>query len=1039
MAKRDPVGMIRRRSDGGVWQKSAADDQEWIQLEAGSGPGGQSGGPVAGGAGGDEGDVIAGPPGAAWSKLAQDLQLDGHVPEDVVHPVHVTHDLDGDTDSKPVLSWVDSAGAPRNSYTTRFHYNRAALAHPRVGAARPAILAAYAGVESELAGSRAPAAALALAHLVSGHSLDALATSDVYHNREQAEELPVARSHTADATHPDKVHYAVKHRRGHTILAPVHHAGLAEHHAAGKGHASADEARALLAEHGLGPEHAPHVRAHAFYHHAADALSKLPVPTLNHGGLAQIHANIEAVSGYLAEQYGHHPAPPGMSYVPPALVAAYVEEAGGARLWPRAFAALQGPAPEPTGMLPVRESAGVIDPTLEPPPEPNRAEYPFVGTIKMQGIVIDIENALGTVREGDGWSTYMHAHYGEVRSVDGHEGEVLGADGDRLDAYVGPDRLSDVVVVIQQVDPDTHAYDEDKVMLGFGSVRDAVALYRLQYDRPGFYGGHTSMDVATFKSMLARPREYGRSLVPYGYDSFELVPQDQGEIRPAGAIEPPSRVFEHEIKRSSKYENESAAKVGARYRAKDELFWSELVRANTNNDTTEWDNVVRVYRSWKYGRKQCSSTNVENNSSPDVSATSSASPPAPPTSSPPTSAPKSMTPSPSLLPSAAPSTQLSAAQAALLRPRGGAPSVEVRPADVPNLVYDVRVFASLVGDGSLLRLADRVYEVKLDGDHYVVGGRRLSPARLHRAVAMSYGVTRDKVGDNVDSVLTRVAPPHAPTRDALKEKSRARELLLRCLSAHKKGKIKPADMIDITTKHVERKFGQVIQMATAALAETKVQRSAAPPPDPTGTSRRRRYAVGEVSTYSDGSRHVKVDDHHWKDEPSSSPHENKETKGSANTSVETARARLRKLREQRARTKSPDTKRMIDQQISKLKERIARHASGEKKPTHAAPHVTPGRTKVQRSMQSELMRISASAADREMSLDHTIRELEAFTRRVARSATASFEAYCATCPGYEAGVRYLGGSSCPVHLRASAANYVEQHGHAAFVRALKGE
>jgi hypothetical protein len=157
---------------------------------------------------------------------------------------------------------------------------------------------------------------------------------------------------------------------------------------------------------------------------------------------------------------------------------------------------------------------------LLPPPSPNRKTDPFVASLVFQGIPIDIEQRKGDTREGVGpdgtpWKVTMRAHYGEVRShARGAEG-VMGArgmDGDRLDVYVGDDLDSDVVVVVDQRIPETGEHDEQKVMLGFSTVEEALDCYRSQYTKPGFYGGHTVMTVDEFRRRIADPASAGQRL-----------------------------------------------------------------------------------------------------------------------------------------------------------------------------------------------------------------------------------------------------------------------------------------------------------------------------------------------------------------------------------------------------------------------------------------------------------------------------------------------------------------------------------------------
>jgi DNA-binding ferritin-like protein len=131
------------------------------------------------------------------------------------------------------------------------------------------------------------------------------------------------------------------------------------------------------------------------------------------------------------------------------------------------------------------------------PPKAKRTEFPFEGYIDFQGLKIDVENVKGGTRSGKGpegeWSTFMHAHYGEIRGTEG-------TDGDKLDVYVGDNHDSSIVVVIHQHNPWDGKYDEDKVVIGCESVEEAIGLYKKQYDRPGFYreGEHTAMPIGAF-------------------------------------------------------------------------------------------------------------------------------------------------------------------------------------------------------------------------------------------------------------------------------------------------------------------------------------------------------------------------------------------------------------------------------------------------------------------------------------------------------------------------------------------------------------
>jgi len=143
-------------------------------------------------------------------------------------------------------------------------------------------------------------------------------------------------------------------------------------------------------------------------------------------------------------------------------------------------------------------------------PKRKRKKFPLQGYLKFQGLMVDVENREGSYRRGtapDGrkWATYMHYPYGEIRGTEG-------ADGDKLDCYVGPNAVSPLVVVVHQQDPDTSKYDEDKVMLGFNSPEEAVGAYKKQYDRPGFYQSHTVMNIGQFNQWVENRKNKGKKV-----------------------------------------------------------------------------------------------------------------------------------------------------------------------------------------------------------------------------------------------------------------------------------------------------------------------------------------------------------------------------------------------------------------------------------------------------------------------------------------------------------------------------------------------
>ena len=156
------------------------------------------------------------------------------------------------------------------------------------------------------------------------------------------------------------------------------------------------------------------------------------------------------------------------------------------------------------------EEKSQAEPPQIEPAKVKRKKFPFQGYIEVCGLKIDIENKRGSTRRGTGtdgkpWATYMHHHYGEIRGTEG-------ADGDKLDVYVGPNIQSGLVVIVHQQDPKTQKYDEDKVMLGFNDEKSAVAAYKKQYNRPGFYQSHTTMPMDRFCGWCSDRKNHGKKV-----------------------------------------------------------------------------------------------------------------------------------------------------------------------------------------------------------------------------------------------------------------------------------------------------------------------------------------------------------------------------------------------------------------------------------------------------------------------------------------------------------------------------------------------
>jgi hypothetical protein len=134
--------------------------------------------------------------------------------------------------------------------------------------------------------------------------------------------------------------------------------------------------------------------------------------------------------------------------------------------------------------------------------------YKLQGRYKFAGFDISVENKAGSIRSGkdkDGhdWHCKMHYDYGYIRGS-------VGVDGDHVDVYIGPDEDAPYVYVAHQNDPTTGKYDEDKVMLGFPSMKDARQAYLKQYDRPGFLGDIDAIPIDEFREKVLSKKYHGK-------------------------------------------------------------------------------------------------------------------------------------------------------------------------------------------------------------------------------------------------------------------------------------------------------------------------------------------------------------------------------------------------------------------------------------------------------------------------------------------------------------------------------------------------
>jgi hypothetical protein len=137
--------------------------------------------------------------------------------------------------------------------------------------------------------------------------------------------------------------------------------------------------------------------------------------------------------------------------------------------------------------------------------EPLSKNLPVKYEVAVQGLRVAIENPKGSVRKWydpekkqHGQTVLVHP-YGFIRGA-------KGADGEEVDAFVGPHRDSDKVFIVNQRQvKDLRRFDEHKVMLGFRTEEEARRAYLQNYDTKGpkMLGTIRTWTMDRFKRWLA--------------------------------------------------------------------------------------------------------------------------------------------------------------------------------------------------------------------------------------------------------------------------------------------------------------------------------------------------------------------------------------------------------------------------------------------------------------------------------------------------------------------------------------------------------
>lgn len=120
----------------------------------------------------------------------------------------------------------------------------------------------------------------------------------------------------------------------------------------------------------------------------------------------------------------------------------------------------------------------------------------------------------------------MKNHYGEL---DG----TVGYDGDPIDVFIGDNPNSGQVFVIDQVNPETGAFDESKAMLGFDTAEQAKQAYLGNYDKDWQGFGAITPAGDNFKAWL-----YDGAKQRKPFAAYKDTPEAVESVKPKIDINP---------------------------------------------------------------------------------------------------------------------------------------------------------------------------------------------------------------------------------------------------------------------------------------------------------------------------------------------------------------------------------------------------------------------------------------------------------------------------------------------------------------------
>jgi DNA topoisomerase IB len=552
-----PVGHVSVRKDGSRWKKVAPGRWEEVRERTGVAERLVSDDPLAAYRG-----VVT-----TMDKVPKEalkgLGLSKYPYKDI-DPSNVRVDLTGDVDSHAVLVWRDKKGRQQSAYSDAFVQRNAAVKWSRVKSLAPLSEEATRTFRQRMNDGSLPTKkrdAAAVMYIISQTGLRPGSRQNLARQGTRGVTTLDVSSVTIDGPVVDFDFIGKAGKRNTATVEDQALAGYISERAGDRSEGLLFDAvqphvRGEMDNAGLRGFKPKDFRTLLASKLAAEELGKTdpppPLPESRKQRLGLISSVVKRVSDRVAKALNNTPAVARKAYINPAIFQSWMVEIGavakslngrGKKIWEAALKiSLPGQGKriiyspwdkeDPPEELEqnrlfsrsIRKSRSFHPVILKPADRPSQTarsheepEHPYHGQVDVQGLVICIENRRGSVRRGPGWKTKMGHHYGEIRGT-------RGADGDALDAYVGPNHDSNLVVIVHQKEPGrASSYDEDKVMLGFDTVLEALKAYRDQYDKPGFYGAHTVMTMPEFQRWLDRHGKRGVRLSKAQLELLDLM------------------------------------------------------------------------------------------------------------------------------------------------------------------------------------------------------------------------------------------------------------------------------------------------------------------------------------------------------------------------------------------------------------------------------------------------------------------------------------------------------------------------------------